>query len=107
MIPLWLLAAPAVVCGMVVGLLVWAVLSARDEARHAEERRCDPGPWLLDTAGYWWVSTDTGGYVRVAPELHPQRITIGPKDPPRPVSRKWVAAEIGIVEMADPRGLPV
>lgn len=101
--PWWLIAAAVLVIGAGASALFWAPVRARDEARHAEQRRPDPGPWLLDKAGVWWVLTDVGGYVRVPPELQPMRTTIGPKDPPRPVSREWIAREIGIAQVVDPR----
>lgn len=102
-LPSWLLAIDAAIVGFVLGVLIWVPIRVRDEARHAAQRRPEPGPWLLDTTGVWWVRTDVDGYVCVPPELQPQRTTIGPKDPPRPVSREWIAREIGIAQVVDPQ----
>lgn len=102
---LWHIVA-AVLGGALASALFWVPVRALDEARWARERRPAPGSWLLDRSGCWWCPVDgLESYVRVPPEVHPQRVTMGPKDPPQPVDREWISREIGIQTVIDPRDL--
>lgn len=106
-LPPWLLALDAAIAGFVLGVLIWVPIRARDEARHAEQRRPDPGLWLYDKAGYWWVPVDgLDGYVPVRSADGLRRTTLGPKDPPQLVSREEVDRAVGVDAVVDPTQLP-